>query len=94
LVSQYQSWFRDPFVVSFFDRLIDDGALDTFEQVVFYGSGSNGYTVAAYSASAPMSKVLIILPQATLDPKKQAGTAIFCDKGAKISHHVLSMHPI
>jgi len=35
LVSRERSWFRDPYVYAYFDRLIDDGILDNFENFVF-----------------------------------------------------------
>ncbi|MCF2903480.1 hypothetical protein L0666_00630 [Octadecabacter sp. CECT 8868] len=61
-------WFRHPAMFGYFDRLIDDGFFDDFDQVLFYGAGSAGYAAAAFSVAAPDSKVLVIQPQATLDP--------------------------
>jgi len=69
LASSGDTWFRDPAVYGFFDRLIDDGFFDEFENVLFYGSGPCGYAAAAYSVSAPGARVLAIQPQATLDPR-------------------------
>ena len=70
LISRERSWFRDPYVYAYFDRLIDDGILDNFEKVVFYGKDAAAYAAAAYSVSAPMCRVLLISPQATLDPAR------------------------
>ncbi|SMX32367.1 hypothetical protein [Octadecabacter ascidiaceicola] len=61
-------WFRHPAVFGYFDRLIDDGFFDDFDQILFYGSGAAGYAAAAYSVAAPDAQVLAIQPQATLDP--------------------------
>ncbi len=69
IVSNGDTWFRDRRVFGFFDRLIDDGFFEDFDQVIFYGAGPCGYAAAAYSVAAPGSKVLILSPQATLDPR-------------------------
>ena len=69
LNSETDTWFRDRHVIGFFDRLIDDGFFENFEQVIFYGAGPGGYAAAAYSVAAPGAKVLVLQPQATLDPR-------------------------
>ncbi|HHX89614.1 MAG TPA: phosphoadenosine phosphosulfate reductase, partial [Paracoccus sp.] len=38
-----ESWYRDPFVWGYFDRLIDDAFFEDFDRVVFYGAGMGGY---------------------------------------------------
>lgn len=68
LISDGDTWFRDPSVYSFFDALVDDAFFDEFEHVVFYGAGSCGYAAATYSVVAPGARVLALQPQATLDP--------------------------
>lgn len=60
-------WFRHPALFGYFDRLIDDGFFDDFDQVLFYGAGAAGYAAAAYSVAAPDASVLLVQPQATLD---------------------------
>lgn len=68
LLSQKESWFRDPAIYSFFDRLVDDGFFDDFENILFYGGdGGAAYAAAAYSVAAPGSTVIALRPQATLD---------------------------
>ncbi len=69
IVALSDTWFRDPAVYVYFDRLIDDGFFDEFEEVLFYGIGQGGYAAAAYSVSAPGARVLALQPQATLDPR-------------------------
>ena len=69
LLSRGDTWFRDALVYGYFDRLIDDGFFDEFEQVIFYGAGACGYAAAAFSVAAPGAKVLMLRPQATLDPR-------------------------
>lgn len=70
VVSEDDTWFRDSRVYGFFDRLIDDAFFDPFEQVIFYGAGSCGYAAAAFSVAAPGAKVVMLRPQATLDPER------------------------
>ena len=69
LVSNGDTWFRERHVYGFFDRLIDDGFFEDFEQVIFYGAGPGGYAAAAFSVAAPGARVLALQPQATLDPR-------------------------
>ena len=69
VTSNGDTWFRDKSVYGYFDRLIDDGFFDEFEQVIFYGAGPCGYAAAAYSVAAPEARVLAVQPQATLDPR-------------------------
>ncbi|KIN61356.1 hypothetical protein Z945_2348 [Sulfitobacter noctilucae] len=69
IASNGDTWFRDQAVYGYFDRLIDDGFFDEFENVVFYGAGPCGYAAAAYSVAAPGARVVAIQPQATLDPR-------------------------
>ena len=68
LVSNGDTWFRDERVYGYIDRLVDDGFFEDFEQVIFYGAGPCGYAAAAFSVAAPGAKVLLLQPQATLDP--------------------------
>ncbi|MGP6085954.1 phosphoadenosine phosphosulfate reductase [Antarctobacter jejuensis] len=69
LLSHGDTWFRAPQVYEFFDQLIDDGFFDEFDTVVFYGAGPCGYAAATYSVAAPGARVLVLQPQATLDPR-------------------------
>jgi len=68
VLSEHQDWFRDPHVIRHFDRLIDNGFSDQFDDVIFYGCYAGGYAAAAYSVSYPMATVIAINPQATLNP--------------------------
>lgn len=69
VLSHGDTWFRDPRIFGFFDQLLDDGFFDEFENVIFYGAGPCGYAAAAYSVAAPGARVLMLQPQATLDPR-------------------------
>ena len=69
LLSDGRTWFRDPAVIGYFDRLIDEGLFEDFDQVVFIGAGAAGYAAASYSVAAPGAHVIAIEPQATLDPR-------------------------
>lgn len=70
LVSEDDTWFRDSRIYGFFDRLIDDAFFDRFDTVIFYGAGPCGYAAAAFSVAAPGAKVVMLRPQATLDPER------------------------
>ncbi|MCR9146389.1 MAG: phosphoadenosine phosphosulfate reductase [Rhodobacteraceae bacterium] len=69
LACQGETWFREGRVYGYFDRLVDDGFFEEFDQVIFYGAGACGYAAAAFSVAAPGARVLAIQPQATLDPR-------------------------
>lgn len=69
LVSEGESWFRDGYVYRYFDRLIDDGFFEDFDDVLFYGAHAGAYAAAAFSVAAPGARVIAIRPQATLDPR-------------------------
>jgi len=68
ILSDGGRWFRDQRLYRYFDRLVDDGFFEDFDQVLFYGTGQGGYAAAAYSVVAPGANVLAIRPVATLDP--------------------------
>ncbi|WP_289043266.1 phosphoadenosine phosphosulfate reductase [uncultured Aliiroseovarius sp.] len=70
LLADGPTWFRDPAVYSYFDRLVEDGFFEEFEKVVFYGAGMCGYAAAAFSVVAPDVTVIAVQPQATLDPAR------------------------
>jgi hypothetical protein len=62
-------WFRSHNIYGYFDRLVEDGFFEDFDQVVFYGAGASGYAACAYSVAAPGATVIAIAPQATLDAR-------------------------
>ena len=68
LIAHSQTWFRDPAVYAHFDSLVDEAFFEDFDQVVFYGAGMAGYAAAAYSVASPGASVILVQPQATLDP--------------------------
>ncbi|WP_380058530.1 phosphoadenosine phosphosulfate reductase [Falsihalocynthiibacter sp. SS001] len=68
ILAHSNTWYRDPDVYAYFDRLIDEGFFENFDQVVFFGEGMGGYGATAFSIAAPDATVLAIQPQATLDP--------------------------
>ncbi|WP_136441373.1 phosphoadenosine phosphosulfate reductase [Pacificoceanicola onchidii] len=69
MLAHRDTWFRDPSVFAFFDQLTDDGFFDDFETVIFYGAGPCGYAAGAFSVATPGARVLMLQPQATLDPR-------------------------
>ncbi len=69
VASDGDTWFRDRNIYGLFDKLIDDGFFDDYDNILFYGAGPCGYAAAAYSVAAPGARVVAIQPQATLDPR-------------------------
>lgn len=80
VISGRDTWFRDGRVFEFFDALLDDGFFDDFDSVLFYGAGPCGYAAAAYSVAAPGARVVMLQPQATLDPRVTEWDERFSDK--------------
>ena len=72
VIADGPTWFRDPAVYAYFDRLVDETFLEEFDTVLFYGAGMGGYAACAYAVSTPGAQVLAINPRATQDPA-QAG---------------------
>jgi hypothetical protein len=68
LIADGETWYRDPAVFRYFDRLVDDAFFEDFDRVVFYGAGMGGYAACAFSVAAPGATVIAVQPVATLDP--------------------------
>jgi hypothetical protein len=68
LIAEGPTWYRDPAIYGYFDRLVDDAFFEDFDRVVFYGAGMGAYAACAYSVAAPGATVLAVQPVATLDP--------------------------
>ncbi len=68
IIAEGPTWWRDPGVWRYIDRLVDDAFFEDFDRVLFLGAGMGGYAAAAYSAAAPGAAVLLAAPQATLAP--------------------------
>jgi len=72
LISDGNTWFRDPQIYDYFDRLVDDGFFENYDRVVFYGSGMGGYAAAVFSVASPGATVVALQPQSTLAADKAA----------------------
>ncbi len=68
VIADGPTWFRDPAVYAYFDRLVDETFLEEFDTVLFYGAGMAGYAACAFAVTAPGAQVLAINARATLDP--------------------------
>ena len=68
LIADGPTWYRDPAVYGYFDRLVDDAFFEDFDRVLFFGAGQGGYAAAAFSVTAPGASVLLMNPRATLNP--------------------------
>jgi hypothetical protein len=80
LLAHRQTWYRSPAVAAFFDELTDEGIFDTYDRILFFGSGMCGYAAAAYSAAAPGSRFVVLQPQASLDPRLTGWDTRFVEK--------------
>lgn len=69
LISEGETWYRDPDVYAYLDRLVDESFFDNYDRVVFYGAGMGAYAAAAFSVTAPGCTVLAVQPRASLDPE-------------------------
>ena len=70
LISDGQTWYRDPAVYGYFDGLVDDAYFENFDRVLFYGAGPQSYAACAFAVTAPGAQVLALNPVATLDPRQ------------------------
>ena len=66
IMAHGHTWYRDPAIARFFDRLREEGFFEQFKRVVFYGVSMGGYAATAYASACPGSDVLVVNPQATL----------------------------
>ena len=67
IIAEGETWFRDPAVYGYFDRLVDDAFFEDFNATVFLGTDMGAYAACAYAVTAPGSVVLAFNPRATLD---------------------------
>jgi hypothetical protein len=72
IIADGPTWWRDPAVYRYFDRLVDDAFFEDFDRVLFYGAEAGAYAACAFSVAAPGATVIAISPRATLAPA-QAG---------------------
>jgi hypothetical protein len=70
LVASGETWFRDPAIFAFVDRLVQEAFFEGFDRVLFYGAAMGAYAACAYSVAAPGAVVLAVQPVATLDPAR------------------------
>lgn len=70
IIAAGDTWFRDPAVWAFFDRLVDEAFFEDFDRVLFYGERMGGYAATAYCVAAPGATVLALAPRATLAPAR------------------------
>lgn len=68
IMAEGDTWYRDPAVYRYFDRLVDDAFFEDFDRVLFYGAGMGAYAACAFSVCAPGATVLASVPRATQDP--------------------------
>jgi hypothetical protein len=70
IIADGETWFRDPAVFGYFDRLVDDAFFEDFNATVFLGADMGAYAACAYSVTAPGATVLAFNPRATLQVQR------------------------
>ncbi|MEM6636427.1 MAG: phosphoadenosine phosphosulfate reductase [Pseudomonadota bacterium] len=80
LMAHGETWFRDPAITGYMDRLTDEGFFEDFEHVIFYGAEMGAYGAAAYSVAAPGSDVVLVQPIASLEAARTPWDPRFRDK--------------
>ncbi|MCU0801487.1 MAG: phosphoadenosine phosphosulfate reductase [Rhodobacteraceae bacterium] len=70
LIAEGETWFRDPALYAYFDRLVDDAFFEDFNHCVLMGSDMGAYAACAYSVTAPGATVLAFNPRATMDVER------------------------
>lgn len=68
ILSNGESWYRDPRVYGYVDRLADDAFFEDFEQVLFYGAGTEAHAACAFAVAAPGANVLAMSARASMSP--------------------------
>ena len=68
LIADGPTWYRDPAVYAYFDRLVDEAFFEDFDRILFYGAGPAAHAACAFSVAAPGALVLALNPVATLAP--------------------------
>ena len=67
LMAHGWTWYRDPHIYKFFEKLAKEKFFENFDKVVFYGTSMGGYAATAFSSAASNVDVLALSPQSTLD---------------------------
>lgn len=70
LIADGPTWYRDPAVYAFFDRLVDEAFFEDFDHVTLYGAGMGAYAACAFSVTVPGATVVAVQARATLDPTR------------------------
>lgn len=70
IIADGATWFRDPAVYAFFDRLVDEAFFEDFDRVILYGAGMGAYAACVFSVTAPGATVVAVQARATLDPAR------------------------
>lgn len=68
LIADGTTFWRDPAVWAYVDRLVDDAFFEDFDRVLFYGAGAGGYAAATFAVAAPGASALLLGPRATMAP--------------------------
>ena len=93
LIAEDQTWFRDPWVYAYFDRLVDEAFFDDFDRVLFYGAGPMGYAACAFSVTAPGARCWRWPRQPHSTRPRHAGMTVTGTPAGLISGRATAMPP-
>ncbi|WP_371170583.1 alpha/beta fold hydrolase [Aliiroseovarius sp. 2305UL8-7] len=62
------SWFRDAQLISFLEKLRNDGFFAQFDRVALIGTSMGGFAALTFSSLAPGATVVALSPQSSLSP--------------------------
>lgn len=66
IYAQGPSWYRDPRLIGFLEKLRDDGFFASFEKVSLIGTSMGGFAALTFSSLCPGATVVALSPQSTL----------------------------
>lgn len=61
------SWYRDADLITFLEKLRDDGFFQQFQRVAMIGTSMGGFAALTFSSLCPGTTVVALSPQSTLD---------------------------
>lgn len=66
ILAQPPSWFRDARLITYLEKLRDDGFFEGFERVAFCGTSMGGFGALTFSSLSPGATIIALSPQTTL----------------------------
>ncbi len=67
VIANGPTWFRDPQLITYLERLRDEGFFERFPVVAMAGTSMGGFAALTFSHLAPGARVVAFSPQSTLN---------------------------